>query len=85
MEKDTLIEEYKFYSTIKSSLLKDSEGKYALIKGHELLGLFDTDMDAYQIGISKFGNVPFLIIRLTSEDESYWMPTLELGLLDANY
>lgn len=85
MNMDVLINEYKYYQSIKSRLLKESEGKYALIKGNELLGLFDTDIDAYQVGVSKFGNDPFLIIKVSSEEEKYWMPTLELGLLDVNY
>ncbi len=85
MKTGLLIDEYKYYQNVKSKLLEESEGKFALIKGNELLGLFDTDMDAYQVGISKFGNVPFLIIRISKEEEQYWIPTLELGLLDANY
>ena len=45
--------------------------KFALIKGTEIVGLFDNDMDAYEVGISKFGNVPFLIIRVSKEEAQY--------------
>lgn len=85
MSTNLLSDEYKYYQTIKLKLLEESEGKYALIKGQELLGLFDTDMDAYQVGVSKFGKAPFLIIKVANEEESYWIPTLELGLLNADY
>jgi hypothetical protein len=85
MKTDLLIDEYKYYQGVKSKLIEESEGKFALIKGSELLGLFDTDMDAYQVAISKFGNVPFLIIRVSREEEQYWIPALELGLLDADH
>ena len=82
MKSEPLSEEYKFYQSVKSKLVKESEGKFASIKGNELVGLFDTDMDAYEAGISKFGNVPFLIIRVSREDEQYWMPLLGAELLD---
>ncbi len=85
MKTDLLINEYKYYQSVKSKLMEESEGKFALIKGQELFGLFDTDMDAYQVGVSKFGNAPFLIIRVANEEENYWIPTLELGLLNADY
>lgn len=61
--------------------MEESEEKYALIKGKALLGLFDTDMDAYQEGVSKFGNVPFLIIRVAMEEEGYWNPNSRLGII----
>lgn len=85
MQTDLLINEYKYYQSVKSKLMEESERKYALIKGQELFGLFDTDMDAYQVGVSKFGNAPFLIIRVANEEENYWIPVLELGLLNADY
>lgn len=85
MASDVLEEENKYYLSIKQKLLEESEGKFALIKDLKLVGIFDTDMDAYQVGISRFGNVPFLIIRIESEEQKYWMPTLELGLLNADY
>lgn len=85
MISDLLEKENKYYQSIKQKLLEESEGKFALIKGDKLIGLFDTDMDAYQVGIDRFGNVPFLIIRVEKDEETYWMPTLELGLLNADY
>ena len=85
MKPEPLSEEYKYYQSVKSKLVEESEGKFAFIKGNELVGLFDNDMDAYEVGISKFGNVPFLIIRVSREDEQYWMPALGPELWDMGY
>ncbi len=75
--------EYQYYLRIKADLLKQYKGKFALIKKQELVGTFDTDQDAYNSGLDKFGNVPFLIIRIQETDESAWIPVLSMGLLNA--
>jgi len=84
MVNQTLSEEYAYFNEIKKELIKNYEGKYALIKGHNLVGIYDTDTDAYQVGIMQYGNEPFLIVKISQENEIFWIPTLELGLLDAN-
>lgn len=84
MGEQVLAEEYAYFAEIKSELLKDQGGKFALIKGRKLIGVFDTDTDAYQVGVMQFGNEAFLIVRISQEEEGYWIPTLELGLLDAD-
>ncbi len=84
MGEQVLTEEYAYFAEIRAELLKEQEGKYALIKGKKLIGVFDTDTDAYQVGVMQFGNEAFLIVRISQEDEDYWIPTLELGLLDAD-
>jgi hypothetical protein len=85
MVNQTLSEEYAYFNEIKKELTNNNyEGKYALIKGHNLVGIYDTDTDAYQVGIMQYGNEPFLIVKISQENEIFWIPTLELGLLDAN-
>lgn len=76
--------EYEHYLTIKSSLLPVNSGKFALIKDEELIGVFDTDADAYRAGLGRFGNVPFLIVRVQEGEEKSWIPVLQLGLLRAS-
>lgn len=85
MKPEPLSEEYKYYQSVKSKLVEELEGKFALIKGNELVGLFDTDMDAYEVGVFEFGNAPFLIIRVSKEEEQYWMPFLGAESLDMVY
>jgi len=83
-EGETLRKERQYFLTIKADLLKQSAGKFALIKDQELVGVFDTDADAYKVGLGKFGNVPFLIVRIQEAEERSWIPILQLGLLRAN-
>jgi len=81
-----LQKEYQYYLRLKPDLLKESRGKFALIKDEKLVGTFDTDLDAYKVGLEKFGNVPFLIRRIQEDgDEKMWIPALSLGLLDASF
>jgi len=79
-----LEKEYAFYQRSKAELLKQAKGKFALIKDEKLVGVFDTDSDAYNAGLLKFGNVPFLIVRITDEEERGTIPILEFGLLNAD-
>lgn len=78
-----LQKEYQYYLKIKSDLLKQYKGKFALIRGDRLVGTFDTDADAYKAGLMEFGNTPFLIIRISDEDERTSIPILEFGLISA--
>jgi hypothetical protein len=84
MTERPLQKEYAFYLKIKGDLLKQYAGKFALIKGEDFAGAFDTDADAYKIGLEKFGNNPFLIVRIQETEEKSWTPILQLGLLNAN-
>jgi hypothetical protein len=79
-----LQKEFNFYLKIKPDLLKQYNGKFALIKDETFVGAYDTDADAYKVGLGKFGNTPFLIVRIQETDERSWTPVLQLGLLHAN-
>jgi hypothetical protein len=58
-------------------------GKFALVVGEELIGVFDTPKKAYEAGIQRFGNVPMLIRQLRPDDETTFLPALTLGLIYA--
>ena len=81
---DELSEELAFYSEKKVELLKTYEGKYALIKGRALLGVFDSASAAYEEGVKRLGNVPMLIVRVQKEEPRAWIPALQLGLIRAH-
>jgi len=66
-----LSEELQYFSSIKDELLGNGPGKYALIKGQELKGLFETETDAVHQGFNFFGNVPFLVKRVTEVEPAY--------------
>jgi len=79
-----LEQELKFFSTIRQELLDQKhEGKFALIKGSELLGTYDHQEEAYAQGVAKFGCEPFLIKQVLREEPTENSPALSLGLLNA--
>ena len=74
-------EELEAYAQRKAELLALCEGKYALFKGTEYCGIFDSAAAAYKVGIERFGNVPFLIQHVEREPAAVRFPALELGVL----
>jgi len=69
MIKNILSKELETYEKNKQKLLKDSHGKFVLIKGDEIINVFDTYSDAVKVGIDKFGNTPFLIKQILEVDQ----------------
>ena len=63
-----LATELKTFGTNLPVLLGASEGKFVLIRGEEIVGVFDTQMDAVSAGYGKFGNVPFLVKQILKVD-----------------
>jgi hypothetical protein len=49
---------------VSDRLLQTAEGKFALIKGDEIIGVYDADAEAIREGHKRFGNVPFLAKRI---------------------
>jgi len=68
MNKNILAEELETYEKNKQNLLRDNRGKYVLIKGKEIINVFDTQADAVKVGIDKFGNSPFLVKKIQEVD-----------------
>ena len=82
---DTPLEEERaFFDAHREQLLKEHPGKFALIKGHELIGAFDSDENAYTEGVERFGNSPFLVRRIEEQDPTAQFPALTFGLLRAH-
>lgn len=77
--------ELQYYKTRKEELLKRHANKYLVIKGDRLLGVYDTDIDAYKAGLKEFGNVAFLIKKVTKEEEVIRFPALVLGVVNADF
>ena len=62
--------EQSFYHTHVEEFTNLYKGKVLLIKGEELIGIFDSEEEAYSEGVRRFGNEPFLIKRVI--EESHW-------------
>jgi hypothetical protein len=53
--------EIQTYEQQRENLLGTSEGKFVLVHGTQVVGIFDSKMDAIAAGYQQFGNVPFLV------------------------
>ncbi|MBI2432065.1 MAG: hypothetical protein HYV26_04270 [Candidatus Hydrogenedentes bacterium] len=78
-----LADELKFFEVHQSDLFARAPRKFALIKGSQLYGCFDTQDNAYEEGARLFGNQPFLIKRILLEEPIESIPAYTLGLLHA--
>ena len=76
--------ELRHFELKKQELLLHHEGKYALIVGEELLGVFDRQDEAYRAGVAQKGNVPMLIKRILKVEATESVPAMVLGLIAAS-
>jgi len=53
--------ELKTYEQNRDHLLGTAEGKFVLIRDNQVVGIYDSKMDAIAEGYRQFGNVPFLV------------------------
>ena len=58
------------YQQNKEAILRDNSGKFVLIKGDKIIGIYDTRNDAIKVGIDKFSNSPFLVKKISEVEES---------------
>jgi hypothetical protein len=56
-----LEKEAETYERHREELLAKHEGKYVLIYGEQVQGIFDTPMDAVRSGYQRFGHVPIFV------------------------
>ena len=80
---NALAKELETFEKLKNTLLAESEGKYAVIHGDNLYGVFADESDAIEIGYKQFGNVPFLVKRITPVEMLVNFASNTLGLTDA--
>ena len=52
------------YAAHRDELLREAHGKFVLIHGTELAGIYDSQMAAIAAGYGRFGNVPFLVKQI---------------------
>jgi len=81
---DPLKNELSYFNAHREEWLLHYQGKVVLIKDNELSGVYDSEMEAYQEGVKKFGNVPFLIRRVFKNDTIEAIPALNLGIIRAS-
>ena len=59
--KELLRKELEKYKSDFDSLIGPHEGKFVVIHDDQILGAFDSQMDAISWGYRQLGNVPFLV------------------------
>jgi hypothetical protein len=75
--------ELAYFNQNRDELLKKHPDQYLLIMGEELVGAFTTEAQAYEAGLAKYGNQPFLIKRAADEPNTNYF-ALRFGLLRAH-
>jgi hypothetical protein len=56
--------ELETYEKHKNELLGTARGKFVLIHDEEIVGTYESQMDATAEGYRRFGNVPFLVKQI---------------------
>lgn len=69
---EALEQEIETYKEHLPSLLLE-EGKFALIHGKELVGLFDTYADALSAGYERFGTGQFLVKQIQAIEQAHFI------------
>jgi hypothetical protein len=72
--------ELDFFEHHRMELLDRAAGKYALVKGSELIGLFETEMEAVRAGYQRLGNEPFLVKQIVEADVPLNFTSFNLGV-----
>ncbi len=67
------------YNELLPELLATSEGKWAVVAGKELVGLFESNDAGYAAGLERVGVSPFLLRQVLRARPVIWMPTLMLA------
>jgi len=85
MVQDVLREELAFFEEKRHELVKTYLGKFALVKGRNLIDTFTTFPEAYTKGVELFGLEPFLVKPILPEEPKHAVPVLSLHLLHASF
>ncbi|CAG0932840.1 hypothetical protein TFLX_02790 [Thermoflexales bacterium] len=79
-----LEQERKFYQDNIETWLAKYPGKFVVIKGNELIGVFDTMEAALSESARLFGLDSLLVRRVERMPQEIKIPALTLGLISAN-
>jgi hypothetical protein len=57
--------EWELFRRERPRLLAEGhEGRWVLVKGEAIIGLFDSGDEAYNVGLERFGVVPMLVQQI---------------------
>lgn len=66
-----LKEEFEYYLAHQEELVKQYKGKFIVIKEKKVVGVFDTELDAYTNAVKKYELGTFLIQECQEGKENY--------------
>ncbi len=78
-----LEKERAWYESNKTDLLAKHRGKWIVVHGDELVGVYDNSVEAYNRGVETTRCEEILVRCVVEMDEPFAAPALTLGLLDA--
>lgn len=84
MTSTVLEKERKYFETNRKQWVALHPGKFVLVKGEELIGVFDKPEDALAEGARRFGLDSFLVRQVKEAEELIYIPALTLGILRAD-
>lgn len=64
--------------------LRAHPGKFVLIVRSDVLGFYDTDLQAHEQGLAQRADVPMFIRKLGEGADEFVAPAMSLGLIDAH-
>ncbi len=79
---DSLREELEAYEKMKAELLEKYRGKVVVIKDGRLVGVYDSEEEAFKDVLERYGFVPVLIKRVVEKEKPEEIPSYTYGLLD---
>lgn len=75
----TFAAELRTFANHHDELLGRAKGKYVLIKGEAIVGVFENRVDALSSGYREFGNNPFLVKQVTDGEVPLNFTSFRLG------
>jgi hypothetical protein len=73
--------EIERYKELLPELLPSSAGKFAVIKGRDLIGVFDDMDEGYRAALDKYGVTSFLLRPVRAVEPTLDLTNLHLGLI----
>ncbi len=80
-----LEEEMLYFNKHLSEWIVNHSDNFVLIKGHDLIGFYNTFDEALAEGARRFGLVSFLVRQVTEKQNEVNIPALSLGILNAHF
>jgi hypothetical protein len=71
MDSKLLKDEFEYYLNHQADFVAKYLGKFIVLKNHEVLGAYDTNIEAYQESVKKHELGTFLIQFVQAGEESY--------------